>query len=67
MAGSPWGAWVWVWVPMWMWVNVSEALLIGRGLVMPLILIVSLIEGSITLQAIPGRRPAPAGSVRGPR
>lgn len=53
--------------PMWVWVAVGEALLIGRGLVVPLVLIIMLIEGPVALQAVPRWRPAPAALVRGPR
>lgn len=52
---------------MWVWVAMGQALLIGRRLVVPLILIISLIEGPVTLQTVPRWRPTPAASVRGPR
>lgn len=52
---------------MWVWVAMGEALLVGRGLMVPLVLVVTLVEGPVALQAVPWRRPAPAASVRGPR
>lgn len=67
VAGSP--RWTWVWVrisSMWVRVAVGEALLVGGRLVVTLILIISLVEGPVTLQAVPGWRPAPAASVRRP-
>lgn len=52
---------------MWVWVAVGEALLVGRRLVVPLVLVIPLVEGPVTLQAVPRWGPAPAASVRGPR
>lgn len=52
---------------MWVWVAMGETLLIGRGLMVALILVVTLVEGPVTFQAVPRRRSAPAASVRGPR
>lgn len=51
---------------MWVRVAMGEALLIGRGLVVPLVLVVTLVERPVALQAVPRRRPTPAASVRGP-
>lgn len=51
---------------MWVWVAMGEALLVGRGLVVPLVLVVALVEGPVALQAVSRRGPAPAASVRGP-
>lgn len=51
---------------MWVWVAMGEALLIGRGLMVPLVLVVTLIERPVALQAVPRWRSAPAASVRGP-
>ena len=68
VAGSPWWAWVWVRIsPVWVWVAMREALLVGRGLMMPLVLVVALVEGPVALQAVPRRGTAPASSMRGPR
>lgn len=52
---------------MWVWVAVGKALLVGRRLVVPLVLVISLVERSIALQAVPGRWPTPAAPVRGSR
>lgn len=51
---------------MWVGVAMRETLLVGRGLVVPLVLVVALIEGPVALQAVSGRTPAPTASVRGP-
>lgn len=69
MAGSPRGAWVGVRVgisTMRVWISMGKALLICRGFMVALVLVVSLIEGPVALQAVPGRRPTPAATVRGP-
>ncbi len=51
---------------MWVWIAMREALLVGRGLMVPLIFVVTLVEGPVALKAVPRWRPAPAASVRGP-
>lgn len=48
-------------------VAMGEALLIGGGLVVPLVLVIVLVEGPVALQAVARRGSAPATSVRRPR
>lgn len=52
---------------MWVRVAMREALLVGRRLMVPLVLVVTLIEGPVALQAVPRRWPAPTASMGGSR
>ncbi|TNN30262.1 hypothetical protein EYF80_059586 [Liparis tanakae] len=67
LAGSPGGARVRVGgPPVRVRVAVGEALLVGGGLVVPLVLVVALVEGPVPLRAVPGRGSAPAAPVGRP-
>lgn len=52
---------------MWVRVAMGEALLVGGGLMVSLVLVIVLVEGPVALQAVARRRPTPAASVWGPR
>lgn len=66
VSGSPGGARLGVRVPaVRVRVAVGKALLVGGGLVVALVLVVTLVEGSVALQAVPGRGAAPPAPVRG--